>query len=224
MLGFDGGETVHQSVLYKAIGAKASFRKPLLDNYVQKVPHWKKVSYREPLLELLSFIAYGDEETFARAVEEILDVDSVIDFTILLNLTNNRDGPRHNLFLARGGGEDDRFFIIPWDYDSTYKMRGWLSNYLVDRLNSQLPGYTDRLLARWRELRQGVLSEGAVMARIDTMEEALADGSAERNQRRWRPPGNENSYRKDVEALRSWIHQRLRKMDRWIEETAVIGR
>ena len=206
-------------VLYKALGAHANFRGIHRHSYLQKEPHWKSGKYWGPYDQLITFIATADKREFAAGIEKILDVDNVIDFQILLNFTNNRDGVRHNLFLARDGGAGARFFIVPWDYDNAYLGSTWLSNHLFSRLKADLPGYIMRLKVRWDELRKRELSEVSIMERMDDMEDTLSDDVV-RNFERW-PMRDGGSFEGDVLDMRIWIKKRLIQMDKKIENMLV---
>lgn len=198
-------------VLYKAVGVKANFQTPMRGAYVQKVPDWRDGEHWGPFDTLIGFIGASTPEAFRQGIERMVDVDNVIDFEILLKLTSNFEGENFNLFLARKAGRDARFFIVPWDYDMTFYKPAIPSNLLLNRLHVDLPGYSRRVHERWRVLRRGLLSEQAMMARIDALETELA-GAAERNYRRW-PSTTGETWAGKVQELRDYIVGRLELLD-----------
>ena len=205
-----------QPVLYKSMGTHASFRKVTKGSYLQKVPHWKKGPYWGPYEELMNFVATTDSVDFARRVESVVDVNSVLDFELLLNFAADGEGARYNLYIARGPEADAGFFIVPWDYDKTYSkgLAVWLQNRLLERLHSDLSGYNKRMQGRWRELRKLLLSEPAVMARIDGMERELDEsGAAARNYARWPLSSGGSNHQESVVEMKKWIAARLLAMD-----------
>ena len=123
----------------------------------------------------MTFTSRAGPEEFARGIADRVDLDNAIDFLLLLNFAQNMDGRTTNFYLGRDGAPGARFFFIPWDYDHTFDRDdvAWLSNHLFDRLERDLPGFHDRLCARWRELRQGPLADRALEDRIDAMEARL---------------------------------------------------
>jgi len=198
-------------VLYKAKGSQANFSTPVRGAYVQKVPDWRDGEYWGPFDTLITFIGQSTPEVFREGVERMIDVGNVIDFEILLKLTSNFEGANFNLFLARKGGPDARFFIVPWDYDMTFYKQAIPSNSLIDRLHRDLPGYSRRVLDRWQSLRKDRLSEQGLTARIDGLGAELAEGAG-RNYRRW-PNAPGESWPAKVQELRAFVTERLRLLD-----------
>ena len=205
----------HPAVLYKSMGSRASFCRPSHREYVQKVPNWKNGEFWGPYTEFASFIAYADESRFAAEAENLIDVNNIIDFEILLNVTANWEGRDYNLYIARRAGHGQKFFLVPWDYDVTFHVpTGILKNCLIERLHDDLPGYEDRLRARWQELRTGPLATSAMLHRIDNLDAVLATGPADRNFQRWRLPSGK-THAQHVDTLRTWVTARLALLDNY---------
>jgi hypothetical protein len=200
-------------VLYKGVDSTASFKTPNRDAYVQKIPSWRDGEYWGPYERLITFIGSSQPETFRREIERLIDVDNVIDFEILLALTSNAEGINSNLYLARGGEPDARFFIVPWDYDISFNIPSIPSNYLIARLHRDLPDYNRRVAERWRALRRDRLSEASLMERIDGLVAEMAEG-VERNFRRW-PPTEGETWEGEVPKLRAFVRGRLQLLDTW---------
>jgi hypothetical protein len=200
-----------RAVLYKAMGEQANFQTPIRGAYVQKVPDWRDGEHWGPFDELIGLVGASTPEVFRERIERVVDVDSVIDFEILLAFTSNFEGRNYNLFLARKAGPDARFFIVPWDYDMTFYKQDVATNFLIGRLHRDLPGYSARVLQRWTSLRAGLLSERALTGRIDALAAELA-GAAERNYRRW-PPTPGETWPGKVQELRGFIATHLGRLD-----------
>ncbi len=200
-------------VIYKARGNGCNFQKPARDSYLLKLP--KYGSLWEPYEALIRFIGHSTPQQFALAARDWMDVDEVMDFQILVNLANSGEGTNHNLYLVRGTGPGSRFFIVPWDFDKAWgnETDKWLGNFLFSRLLNDLPGYPAALSARWAALRAGVLSDGALQARIDA-EAALLRGRAGANARRWGRP--DADFERDVRSLREWVRRRAEFLDRFM--------
>jgi hypothetical protein len=211
LLGFGKRAGGEPAVLYKAFGAHAGFKHFVRDAYLQKLPEWREGGHWGPLEELVGFVAAANPEEFGDGVARRIDIDNVVDFEILLAFTANFEGENYNLYFARGSGPHARFFIVPWDYDMTFHVPGVPSNGLIRRLHHDLPGYSRRVLARWRSLRAGLLSETAVAERIDGLARELAD-AAERNYRRW-PNSPGETWEGKLDELRSFIGERWHRLD-----------
>jgi hypothetical protein len=171
-----------------------------------------------------------------------IDVNSFIDYFILVELSKNTDGYRLSTFLHKD--RDDRDPLIHmgpvWDYDlafgnadylEAYDYNGW--NYTVpadgwgtpfwwDKLVSD-PYFANRLNCRWMSLRQGILSEDSLMNRIDAYAEEMAD-AVYRNFVQWPihgmyvwpNPYYGNTYSEDINYMKDWISNRLIWMDAFI--------
>jgi len=88
----------------------------------------------------------------------------------------------------------------------------------------QEPGFVASVVARWKELRQGQLSDAQLDARVDTLAAPLAAAAA-RNFAKWdiltteMVPANmfrtttEDTWEGQVASMRTWMHQRVAWLD-----------
>lgn len=203
------------SVLYKSVGAQASFTRLGHGNYLQEEPDWKTSVCWGPYESLIRLVGGSDNAYFREHVDEAIDIGNIMDFEILLLLTNNREGRNFNLYIARDRGPGARFFLVPWDYDMTYRSAGFISNGLIDRLHHQVPGYTRRMQDRWKSLRQDRLSEPVLMGRMDGIDATIKE-SVGRNFEHW-PLFQERSHDQHVAELRDWIRRRLVQVDHYVD-------
>ena len=200
------------AVLYKMRAPASLFAEPRTDAFDQVLPPSNRFKRHDPLMDLLAFAALADSETFVRDVERFVDLDNAIDFLLLLNFTGNVDGRTTNFYLGRFAEPGARFFFIPWDYDHTFEGKFlWLSNPLFDRLRREMPGFQDRVRARWRDLRRGPLAESALDARIEDMAATLDGYMDWEFQRMARPVPP--TYRDLVEQVRQDVRAKLGWMD-----------
>ncbi len=213
------GDAKH-SVIYKAKNRTASFSHLSKGAYVQKEPRLKFGEYWTPYEELILFLGTSSGEEFKRKIHQVIDISNVMDFQIFLNFVNQMDGPNHNLFIARNNGPEDRFFIIPWDYDKSFgrEENRVINNDLFSRLMKELPGYNQNLYARWQELRKNILSEDALMKRMDEIDEKV-QYRVKRNFELW--PLSPGQTRDDfVNEMREWVKKRLIFLDQYFSQIA----
>jgi hypothetical protein len=213
---FKKDQPIH-SVLYKAVMRQANFLSINHAFYEQKEPDLKLGEYWRPYDDLIKFLGEASPEIFRRDVEKMIDVENAIDFQILLSITNQMDGPDHNLFIARDNHPADKFFIVPWDYDKSFggpydRMR---ISSLSQRLMKDLPGYIPALQARWNALRESVLSEDSLMKRVDQIEHNTRD-AASRNFKLWPIPGGK-THEVAVQEMKDWIKKRLVFLDEYMK-------
>lgn len=211
------------SVIYFAKSHHATFDKPVLHSYVRKEPGWKNMAgeFWGPLLELIDFCGKSSPQKFAAEITNHMDVAEVMDFQILLNFACNRDGANANMFIVKDAGKSDRFYMVPWDYEETFKLSAKqpLSNFLFKRLATACPWYKEQLKNRWTELRQKQFSSERILQKISVIEAELAE-AVERNNRAW-PYADAKSYQGELDVFRDWILQHLQFLDKYFGLAAI---
>lgn len=204
-------------LLFKIRSVIPLFANTDVDIFEAILPGADDLSRRDAVLGLMQFTSGSDSETFKRDIAKHIDVDNLIDFTLLLNFAGNEDGRVTNFYLARGAAEDSPFFLIPWDYDKTFRERFlFLGNHLIGRMQSDYPGFNDHLIRRWSELRATVLSDQAVDNRITTMENELV-GYMDWEYELIKMPAGTPSYAATVAEFRRIVKIRLKNMDEYFQ-------
>lgn len=171
--------------------------------------------------DLVRIVAESSPADFAAAAPSLFDLDELVDFFLLVNFTGNEDGRVTNQFVARRAS-DGRWLLLPWDYDKTFlparagtaQDAQLLFSPLYDRLVHDLPGFHDRIAARWRDLRAGPLSDDALDAWLDARFALLAP-LMPADYALLPPIGHDGDYPSAVAILRARIHDRLAILDRF---------
>lgn len=160
-----------------------------------------------------------------------IDVDSFVDYYIINELSYNVDAGRYSTYLYKD--MSGKYKLAVWDFNNS------CDNYIDDSfgpegldLHSRLlyfmlfkdEDFAARVLRRYEQLREGPLSEEALMAYID---ETLAylGPAVERNNERWAEamtqwspliPEERNLYSHEeaVEQLKDWLRER----GAWLDE------
>lgn len=169
----------------------------------------------EPLERLFGFVSRTKGGKFATGAQRFFWLDNIIDFMLILRFTGNEDGQVTNQYISRLPGEE-RWFIVPWDYDKTFfvepRKGKTLSNHLLQRLHKFVPRFGERANDRWRELRAGPLSDAAVFGRIDADAAFLAPYMDE-EYRLLQPAGEEGTFADAVAKLKAAVARQLKAMD-----------
>ena len=144
------------------------------------------------------------------AHRQYIDVQSFIDYQLVMEASHNIDGYRLSAkFYKRRDSVDPRFKMVVWDSDLAFGncniREGWRDdtwvylsndvmhkegeNYLMpfwwQRLNED-PEYTAALKVRWAEFRGSTLREDRLMATIDSLAHVLTVcGAEQRNSQAW---------------------------------------
>ncbi|WP_031387052.1 CotH kinase family protein [Desulfonatronum thiodismutans] len=218
MLGFSryNEDDERHAALYKHVAPTNLFGEFPAAGYHQKLPQVRHSGpYAEHYDDLMRFTSSASQEDFVNEFEKWMNLNNVIDFHILLNVTDNTDGKVVNLYVARNNTLGSRFFFIPWDYDNTFHGRNRrLSNFLFNRLIDEYPGYPQLLRDRWTELRRHQLSDEFLQAAISRMEHSLT-GYIEWDFERW--PRGINDPQRGFENLRNNVRSQLKWLDKLIE-------
>ncbi|RKN40151.1 spore coat protein CotH [Streptomyces hoynatensis] len=166
-----------------------------------------------------------------------IDVDSFADQIILNELSRNMDAYVRSTYFYKD--RDEKIVAGPlWDYDLTFGTGGYFQNQQIQgwqfeqtrqpvgddwylRLMND-PAFVQRLDARWRDLRQGLLSDASLGERIDALTAPLT-AAAQRNFQKW--PNLSDlfvgpfltptaaTWQGQVQYLRDWLTQRAAWLD-----------
>ncbi len=155
-------------------------------------------------------LASADFRNPVTGYRQYIDVQSFIDYQLVMEASHNIDGYRLSAkFYKRRDSVDPRFKMVVWDSDLAFGncniREGWRDdtwvylsndvmhkegeNYLMpfwwQRLNED-PEYTAALKARWAEFRGSTLREDRLMATIDSLAHVLTVcGAEQRNSQAW---------------------------------------
>ncbi|MGA1225817.1 MAG: CotH kinase family protein [Tamlana sp.] len=171
-----------------------------------------------------------------------IDTESFIDFFLLNELSNNVDGYRLSTWLTKDKNEKLKMGPI-WDFNLAFGNANYCgggeTNVWAYKFNErcandlwQIPFWWDRLLsdpvfvselkARWGDLRSGILSNQAILDKIDNYKSLLITSeAAEKNFVVWSVldkyiwPNNYigNTYTAEIDYLKNWIQERVLWLD-----------
>ena len=175
---------------------------------------------------------------------KFIDVGSFVDYFIMQEITKNVDGYRLSTFMYKQRDSDGgKLFMGPvWDFNlgfgnANYCTDGnpegfvldfnqvcpddyWLIPFWWKRL-FQDEAFSDRVAARWTELRAGAFREESLHGYIDSVATVFNVESQERNFKAWNVLNKYvwpnyyvgQTFQSEVSWLKSWISQRLTWLD-----------
>lgn len=188
--------------------------------------HYEPAGVRQfaALDDFIALCKEEDDAVFAQRLPEVVDIDSMIDYFLYLQGYAMIDNVFNNLFVIadyENGAYKIRF--APWDMDMSLGTPGhpydmWIYFPPMDRaLNLDVCGIRGRMLERWTQLRQDVLTgENVDMYIQQYMHELNDSGAAYRNAQRWE---KEESYL-DGTGIVSFMADRLALLDQTFEQIA----
>ena len=170
-----------------------------------------------PLTEILGKVSYSNRGVFSDMAHRDFIFDSLVDYFLILNFTQNFDGQVVNQYLARDSASG-KWFVIPWDYDKTFFNANStpLTNHLVSRLWHEVPEFQRQCRVKWKTLRAGALSDEAVLSRIDSHAELLAP-YMEEEYRLKQPAGWTGEFPAAIDQLKKTVSARLKVLDKIFE-------
>ncbi len=167
-----------------------------------------------------------------------IDVDNFVDYYIINEFTMISDASYLSTFIYKDAGGKIRMTV--WDFNNAFNNYMWddkpIDKFLVAENNwyhrlFRDKAFTEKVIARYKELRGGVLSEEALLSQIDEYVLTLG-GAIDRNFKVWgytfyegmlsndaqgnsRDPG---SYEEAISQLKECIRLRGEFLDNNIEE------
>jgi len=178
----------------------------------QKYPQPKWGCYADEYMHMRERMRQIDPAEGIAAFAEYIDIDSAVDYQLLVNILDGRDNVNANYFLAKDPGEDQAYYFVAWDMKKN--MIGstrYYRHHLLRNL-SQVDAFQELLRQRWKEVRDGPASLSRMLEKIDQME-AYLSGYMEWEFDLWRFNGG-REYKELVNALRANMKRRYE----WLEE------
>ncbi len=181
--------------------------------------------FMDPFLALQQVVETAPPSGRAGQVARHFNLSNLIDFQLLLNVMQNRNGEPfrfwfHDALVYQPGGRPP-FSHVPWDFDLGLNGRPWMwiENNLMRRLAAELPDYRNQLAARWRALRAEILADDAVDRRLAERATLLAPYIAH-DHRRWHY-GNPGEVEAALETKRAVARRNLHAIDQFLEKDAL---
>ena len=196
--------------------------------YQQKFPEVEKKDCNNELDAFKTFLFHSSDSAFVVDCGKWLNLRNVMDWHLLLLLTNNDDGLFKNYYLYRPEGSSSYEFI-PWDYDHSFgrdgnydlnlidREVGWRKVVLLRRL-MELPqsDYAEALKTRYLSLRSNVFSEKRLMELIQANDVEVRP-QIKANTEKWpldaKWYSDANDYDAELDILKQYIPLRLEQLD-----------
>ena len=197
------------------------------------------------MADMIDFVAKSSKEDFSANFEQHLDINSIIDAFIFLNMIVAHDNIGRNTFwVLRNVNESRKFMQGLWDLDGTLGRtwnrfkedpnQGWVKSgfRIYERIINENPaGIHQKIYDRWNELKNGALAPSNFNKIVDGYAELMiASGARDREVKRWKSLDMndrenwwyENVYFDNVDQevayMKDWWQKRLTKLNSLINE------
>lgn len=201
------------------------------DNYYQQTyPKKKKQDKTRFIADIRDFILHSDSTSFEEKIGTLFDLDNIIDWHLLLLLTNNSDGILKNFYLYKVNAAT-ALRVAPWDYDHSWGRDGDNELNLIKPLDLnrstlfrrllKISSYQLALKERWNELQSlGLFTPAGLKHRIQTYRQTL-DEVVGRNFEKW-PVDNpiyydKNDFAAEMDILEHYIDLRHPQLLQYFE-------
>lgn len=192
------------------------------------------------MAELITFVGSSSKEEFSSKFEEHLDMNSIVDGFIFINMIVAHDNIGRNTFwILRNINESKKFMHGLWDLDGTLGRtwhrytedpnQGWVSSgfRIYERIINENPaGIHQKIYDRWQEIKDGALSSDNFNKIVDYYtNQQIASGARRREVDRWMATdvsdqpnwGYNTVYYDDLETeteyMKEWWAKRLTKVN-----------
>lgn len=202
--------------------------------YQQKFPKIKISPRTQFLDEFNAFLFQTTDKEFEDFIGEWVDIESVIDWHLILLLSNNDDGLFKNFYLYKVGAETPMRFAI-WDYDHSYGRDGdgtinmMNPNSEVDcrkiillkrLLESDTFGYRKKLSDKWYALEAaGVFTIENIERMIDENTRLLDNHQIE-NFEKWPVKSkwyeDKKDYNAEIRLMKRYFKKRFKFLEQYM--------
>lgn len=200
----------------------------------QRYPEFTKKNKHLVIYELTAFLHNTSTEEFTDkrgGVDSVFDIENIIDFHLLLLITNNGDGVVNNNYLYRQNSNTP-YRICPYDFDHSFGRDGdgepnpdnfidFKRNKLISRLiETNAFNYKERLKEKYFRLKnENVLTVENITAMIDE-HAARIKPFALKDEKKWKPEDHKyfqnTDYDKEIELMKVWVKQHLPKVEKYM--------
>ena len=197
------------------------------------------------MADMIDFVAKSSKEDFSANFEQHLDINSIIDAFIFLNMIVAHDNIGRNTFwVLRNVNESRKFMQGLWDLDGTLGRtwnrfkedpnQGWVKSgfRIYERIINENPANIhQKIYDRWNEIKDGALAPSNFNKIVDGYAELMiASGARDREVKRWKSLDMndrenwwyENVYFDNVDQevayMKDWWQKRLAKLNSLINE------
>ncbi len=212
---------------------KISYVQDSSNYYHQKSPDITKRDNTVELDNLRSFLFNANDSLFSSRIDQHFDINSIIDWHLILLLSNNSDGIMKNFYLYKQQ-TNTPYKIAIWDYDHSFGRDGdneynmmernikMEVNVLFCRLLELNPNqYKEKLIQKWNLLRtSNILTEENIYKKIAAIDQEITPYVL-KNDAIW--PANaewyydENSYQQEVDIIKEYLTKRLVYLDTYFK-------
>lgn len=203
----------------------------LNNKHNQKYPEFSDIDLTKTMDDFRNFLFNSSDSLFLSDIAKYIDINNVLDWHLLLLLSNNSDGLIKNFYLYRIDSLTPMRIAI-WDYDHSFGRDGDnelnMLKYVIDcsknvmlrrLMNIENSEYPAMLKKRWTQLRKShVISTNTLKFMIIYNHIKIHD-DIKKNFAKW--PVNskfyfdDNNYYQEILVILKFIETRITQLDKY---------
>lgn len=203
--------------------------------YNQRYPDIR-LSDKSYVIDTLSnFIFHSPDSLFTDSISfsKHFDINNIVDWQILLMITNNSDGIIKNFWLYQKD-HNSPFLFAPWDYDHSFSRDGNGESHTSQYLNCnrmRLLGrlmstnafnYHERKYKRFLELKDNSILTVENLHKMIDSNVVLIDSLGCENEIIWPVDAihhfKNTDFIREVDRMKKWIEKRLPMIEKWLKK------
>lgn len=202
--------------------------------YNQRYPDIFEDNKKSIIHNVTEFLFNSSDADFTEKVfQDYFDQDNILDWHLLLLITNNGDGIIKNNYFYRTASNEPLMYC-PWDFDHSFGREGDgalitedicpIENHILFQrlleLNPQ--DYKKKLYEKFEALKAaGVISVEQLHKMIDDNAKIIRP-EIKQNEKRW-PMGEivhfkGSNFEKELKLMKEWIEKRIPRIERYLED------
>jgi len=204
--------------------------------YNQRFPQINVSNKKYLIHKLTTFIFNSSDAEFKNKelFNTHFDLNNIIDWHLLLLLTNNGDGLVKNFYLYRQG-TNKPFKICPWDYDHSFGRDGGgelnLDEFislkkiaLLDRLlSTNAFNYREKLLHKFLSLKKTKILTASNIHKMIDDNATILEPFVQENEDKWPLDSiqffnKKSNFFSEITLIKIWIEKRLPKVEDYLKE------
>ncbi len=202
--------------------------------YNQRYPKISSTNKKNAIHRMTDFIYHSSDSAFSNPTlfNNYFDLESLIDWHLLLLITNNEDGLIKNFYIYKQATSSS-FKICPWDYDHSFGRDGGGGKYsdfvdvsrvkILDRLmKTNAFSYNEQLYSKFISLtKSNILTYSSINKMIKNNVSTLKPNIST-NENIWPPDAiakfEESNFKTEVTLMKVWIKNRLPMIENYLKE------
>ena len=203
--------------------------------YNQRYPKIRQSDKKKDIHKITEFIFSSSNSDFSNSkiFKSFFDLENIIDWHLLLLVTNNADGLIKNFYIYKQN-KNEPYKFCPWDYDHSFGRDGGghldltsfidiSQNKLIDRLiKTNAFNYKKKLYDKFLSLKKDKVLTYPSINKMIKKNIRLIKPHIKQNENIW-PLNNmlqfeESNFKKEIALIKSWIKNRLPQVEAYLLE------